>query len=177
MTLQKRHFQTTDIPLLQSWLPTLEDTVQWGGPHFDFPVSEQALRGLIALHAGEEPERECWMVTDAEGETAGHFQLGFEKRSRQAFLGRVILAPERRGRGLALPLTHLAVNQAFARAWVHRIELRVYEHNRSAIAAYRRAGFTLEGVRRECMPVGEAFWNSVVMGLLRREWEMRRKAD
>lgn len=169
MSLRKRIFQPADIPLLQSWLPTLEDTVQWGGPHFDFPVSEAALRELIDLHAGEEPVRECWMVTDAAREPVGHFQLGFEPRTRQAFLGRVIIGPPHRGRGLALPLTHLAAGQAFARPWVHRIELRVYEHNTPAIAAYRRAGFVLEGVRRECMPVGDAFWNSVVMGLLRHE--------
>ncbi len=101
----------------------------------------------------------------------GHFQLGFEPRTRQAFLGRVIIGPPHRGRGLALPLTELAAARAFARPWVHRIELRVYEHNAPAIAAYRRAGFVLEGVRRECMPVGGAFWNSAVMGLLRRDWQ------
>lgn len=169
MTLGMRRFGAEDIPLLKSWLPTLEDTVQWGGPFFDFPVPDEALREMISLHDGDQPGRECWMVTDGEDEPVGHFQLGFNPRSRQADLGRVVVAPAFRGQGLAHPLTRLAVDQAFARAWVHRIELKVYVHNSPAIAAYKRAGFVPEGVRRECMPVGEVFWNSAVMGLLRHE--------
>lgn len=168
-TLGKRRFEAEDVPLLKSWLPTLEDTVQWGGPFFDFPVPDAALLELIALHTGDEPARECWMVTDAEDRAVGHFQLAFNARSRQADLGRVVIAPAFRRRGLAHPLTELAVDQAFARPWVHRIELKVYVHNRPAIAAYERAGFVREGVRRECMHVGDGYWNSAVMGLLRPE--------
>ena len=169
MMLEKRPFQPADIPLIKEWLPTLESVVQWGGPFFDYPVTDEALLELIALHAGEEPMRECWMVIDDGDESVGHFQLAFEKRIRGATLGRVLLAPDRRARGLARPLVDLAVAQAFARDWVHRIELRVYDFNTPAIAAYRRAGFVLEGVRRECMPMGDRFWNSAVMGLLRHE--------
>lgn len=161
-----------------SWLPDQAAVTQWGGPFFDHPVTAAVLRALIAEHEGDRPTRECWSVVDGEEGVAvpapfGHFQIAFDDRTGEGVLGRVIVAPDRRGCGLAASLLRLAIDRAFARRGLHRLELRVYDHNTSAIAAYRRAGFVWEGVRRQSVPVGTERWNTALMSILRHEHERR----
>ncbi len=113
-----------------------------------------------------------------DGALAGHFQLFRDERRRTVRLGRFGLAPLLRGRGLATPMAQIAARMAFiGDAEVHRMELHVYTGNLAAQAAYRRAGFTLEGVMREDLPVTVSgrteLWSTGVMSLLRPEWEAR----
>ncbi len=61
---------------------------------------------------------------------------------------------------LLAPSTHL-----------NRVQLQVYAYNRRGIRAYEKAGFRREGVlRQEHMHDGR-FWDTVVMAILREEWE------
>jgi RimJ/RimL family protein N-acetyltransferase len=73
-------------------------------------------------------------------------------------------------------MVRMAVDLAFRRdPALHRVELQVYAQNAPARAAYARAGFVLEGVLREDVPVCSAgrleFWSSALMAVLRAEWE------
>lgn len=47
----------------------------------------------------------------------------------------------------------------------------VYNFNRPALACYRRAGFSVEGVLRRVKKVGDQYWNLAIMSVLREEWE------
>lgn len=174
MTVRLHRFAEPDIPVLLSWLPDEAAVMQWGGPLFDYPVTTEALQALIEKHEGEYPPRECWSVVGADVAEAaapvGHFQIAYDDRTGEGVLGRVIVAPEQRGRGFAALLLNLATERAFSRPGLHRLELRVYDHNASAIAAYRRAGFVWEGVRRQSVPVGDERWNTALMSMLRGEF-------
>ena len=84
--------------------------------------------------------------------------------------------PRLRGRGLGTALARLACAIAFAAdPLLHRVELQVYEHNAAARAAYASAGFTIEGILRDDVPVRAAgeivAWSTVLMAVLRPEWE------
>ena len=80
------------------------------------------------------------------------------------------MAPAARGSGLARPLETRVVEEAFRPPQIFRVELNVYAWNRPEIGSYDGIGFVREGLRRASVRVGDARWDTVIMGLLRHEW-------
>lgn len=117
----------------------------------------------------------CWMAACAD-RLVGHAQLRFDWCNGNAALWRIGIAPGCRGRGFAVPMLRLVLEEAFARPGMERAELNVYSWNTPAIRTYERLGFAAEGVRRSATRVGTERWDTAVMGLLRAEWEAGRAA-
>jgi RimJ/RimL family protein N-acetyltransferase len=161
-----RPFEPAEWPVVASWVLDEAGAVAWGGPWVTWPVDQAQFERMMT-----DPVRTLWTPT-LGGVLAGHFQLAADERRRTARLGRVAIAPELRGRGLGTALARAACDIAFRRDPVlHRVELQVYEHNAPARAAYRRAGFSVEGILREDVPVASAVWSTILMAVLRPEWE------
>jgi RimJ/RimL family protein N-acetyltransferase len=82
--------------------------------------------------------------------------------SRSARLGLTIEDVDRWGHGFGTDATRVACRFAFEQMNIHRIELDVYETNVAAIRLYEKAGFVLEGRRREAH-----FWAGRYVDILR----------
>jgi len=171
MSLTLRKFQARDIAELFSWFETERDVLQWAGANMSWPLNRGEMKALIRQHRGDKPAREVWAVCESDV-MIGHFQLGLNRRLRTAGLGRIAIDPLRRGNGLAHDLMALILARAFSHGWVHRVDLMVYDRNAAAIAAYNRAGFILEGTRRETTPIGDEVWDTHMMSILRPEYEV-----
>lgn len=169
MLLSIRKLGLQDAGTLASWITDERELIIWGGPYFDFPLTVSAVKELITDHEGQKPARECWAVTSAEAEFVGSFQLTYNYRSGQSGLGRVVIKPQYRGRGLAGEILVLAERKAFSRPEVNRLELRVFTFNEAAIAAYKRAGFVDEGIARQSARYGTEYWDTMIMSKLRSE--------
>lgn len=176
MTLSLRKFEKRDIRTLFAWFETEREVLQWAGAALSWPLQRSEFIDLIRQHRGPQPQREVWAVMRGE-QMVGHFQIGLNRRLRTAGLGRIALAPSVRGERLSAPLMQLIVEQAFSHPWVHRTDLLVYAHNSAAIRAYERAGFELEGTRRESTPIGDEIWDTHIMSLLRREFDKRTERE
>lgn len=172
MTLTLAKFQTKQIAELFSWFQSEEDVLLWAGANMSWPLERKDMVSLIREHKGQAPRREVWAVFQ-NNEMVGHFQIRLNRRLRTAGLGRIALAPKKRGQGLSNEVVHMALVKAFSHAWVHRAELMVYDHNHPAIAAYRANGFSLEGTRRETTPIQNKLWNTNMMSILRYEFDKR----
>ena len=170
MSLSLRPFTKREIPALKAWFHNQEEVLLWAGAGLQYPIRDSDLKDLIKAHRGAAPVHEIWTIIDAESATIGHLQIWYSQRLRQATIGRLAIAPKHRGQGLALPLVKSAIDKAFSRPEINRIELRVYDHNTAAIAAYNRAGFVLEGTRRQSTPIGDMFWSTNIMSILRDEY-------
>jgi ribosomal protein S18 acetylase RimI-like enzyme len=110
-------------------------------PPVDVEERAERLRGL--LDAGEPAA--MW-VLDEGGETVGYLALQ-ESVPGVLSLAMVIL-PAQRGRGGGRALLDAALEHARA-AGAHKISLEVWVDNARAIALYARAGFEVEGLRRD----------------------------
>jgi RimJ/RimL family protein N-acetyltransferase len=170
MSLRLRKFEKGDTTQLKSWFTTEEEVLLWAGASMRYPLESIDLRMLMKDHRGPQPLRELWAVCDALGSTIGHIQINYSERLEQATLGRIALDPAVRGQKLGLPLVELAVEKAFRRPWINRVELNVYDHNAPAIRIYKKAGFTLEGTRRKSTPISGTYWNTHIMSILREEY-------
>ena len=158
------HFAT-----LPGWFGSEADIVQWGGPLLHFPLSDDQMAAMLAEGRSDPPTRLCWMAQDGD-QLVGHAQIALDWRNGNATLGRVAIAPDMRGQGLAVPMLHLMLARAFAFDAIERLELHVYAWNHPAIRSYERLGFTTEGVRLSSVRVGTARWDTAIMRMLRSEW-------
>jgi RimJ/RimL family protein N-acetyltransferase len=156
------------FPTLAGWFSSEREVVQWGGRDVRFPLEKQQLQAMADESLTEPPARLCWMAR-RERELVGHAQLALDCRHGNALIGRVAVAPQHRGQGLAVAMLELVLAEAFSIETIERVELNVFTWNAPAIATYKRLGFQTEGIRRSCTRVGEERWDSAMMGLLRTE--------
>ena len=164
-------FSHRHLDELRRWFPDHRSAVLWAGSAIDFPLVPEALLAADDAHRVPRPERRAWTAFDDADEIVGHAQVRFDWRDGTGTLMRVGVAPERRGEGIAAPMLRPVIDDAFGLAGLERLELNVYDFNAAAIGLYGRLGFVREGVRRASARVGGERWNTVIMGLLRNEWE------
>lgn len=109
------------------------------------------------------------VVELSDATLAGHATLyGGALPQRCATLA-IILGPHAVGRGLGPDAVGTLVDYGFDELGLHRIELRTAAFNTRARAAYRRAGFVEEGVRRDAFFHAGAFHDEVLMSVLSHE--------
>ncbi len=170
--IRLRPFVISDCSRLIAWIGSYEMLVQWAGPkQFSFPLTHDQLRDYLAGSEGVNPLRKVWAVTDGPDQVVGHIELGaIDYDGRTASLCRVLVSQSFRGRGFCLPMVREALRIGFEELALRRIDLRVYAFNAAAISCYRRAGFLQEGLLRKATRVGDEYWDTVVMGILREEW-------
>ena len=63
---------------------------------------------------------------------------------------------------------------AFGEANLHRVELEVFAFNPRAIRTYEKAGFELEGVRKQALFREGAWHDEHIMATLRDEWTVKK---
>jgi RimJ/RimL family protein N-acetyltransferase len=90
---------------------------------------------------------------------------------RSAAFGLVIGVRECWRRGYGTEATGLVTDYAFSRLNLHRVELEVAAENPGARRVYERVGYKVEGTRREAFYVNGRYIDSVLMSILRPEWE------
>jgi len=93
---------------------------------------------------------------------------------RSAVFGLVIGVRECWRRGYGTEATRLVTDYAFSRLNLHRVGLEVAADNPNARRVYERAGYRVEGTRREAFYVNGRYLDSVLMSILRPEWEAAR---
>ncbi|MGJ8521560.1 Acetyltransferase [Carnimonas sp. R-84981] len=174
-TLTLVPFSEAHFALLIRWLADRHSVAQWGGPSEPFPLTEHELRHHLDDSLGARPGRRCWMAHHSALGIVGHVQIACDWLNRVGRVGKVVIAPEARGAGLAGDMLTLALDNAFARDDMQRVELNVYPFNTAAIRTYQRLGFVHEGTRRSSAQVGSERWDTMIMGILREEWLARRK--
>ena len=100
--------------------------------------------------------------------------LGFElrnRRSRIAFLQRLAVHPDFRGRRIGDIAARLMQRHLIFDLGYHRLELEVYGFNERAIAHAERSGFVREGVKRRAYRRDGEWIDGVLFGLVREDLE------
>lgn len=138
------------------------------------PLSRAEFDARQARIADEEdPSTAVRFVVEADGVAVGTVSLfDFDELAHHGEVG-VALLPEARGRGVGSAAIEQVVEFAFVRRNLRRLHLQAIASNTAALRAYERAGFVVEGHRREHAWVRGAYQDIVVMGILRSDWWAR----
>ena len=74
-----------------------------------------------------------------------------------------------RGKGLGSEAARLIVDFAFKDLKLHRVFLRVFKHNVTAVASYKKVGFEVEGIARDMVYLDGKYHDMIFMSMI--NWE------
>ncbi len=130
-----RSAQTADYATIAGWIPDASACTRWAGPRLAFPFDAAALPALLAVDGGA-----SYCLCDADGAPLG-FGQHWVLQAHAVHLGRLIVAPSARGRGLGRQLCRQMMGAALAARAASAVTLRVYRDNAPARALYASLGF------------------------------------
>ena len=92
-------------------------------------------------------------------------------KNRVGNAGIAIGEKEYLNKGFGTEAMELLVEYGFTTLNLNRIQLEVYKFNVRALNSYKKVGFKEEGARRKAIYVNGEYHDSVIMGILKDEWE------
>jgi RimJ/RimL family protein N-acetyltransferase len=134
------------------------------GTHAEF--TEEQARRWYATRREQDDRLDLAIVERATGEYAGEAVLNDFDRDNRSIGFRIGLRASFQGRGLGSEATRLIVDYAFDVLGLHRIGLEVYAFNPRARHVYERAGFVVEGTRRDALLWDGEWVDAIEMAIL-----------
>ncbi|MBQ7867227.1 MAG: GNAT family N-acetyltransferase [Clostridia bacterium] len=168
-----REYRSEDIHAIRSWVNDAQ-TTRYLSTRFWPPQTEVDSQEFLSRMLQSSHNAYNFVIADLEGNYIGQLDLfRLDWRLRLGELGMVIARREDRGQGIGQEALGLLQRFAFRTLGLERLELEVHMDNAAALACYRRAGFTLEGVKRHAFFTDGHFCDIGMMSILRDEYEAR----
>jgi len=135
MTASLRAPLLSDYATISTWINDAQACARWAGPLLRFPFTAEELATQIVV-----PQGRSHCLGDG---CAGPLAFGqyWQRVPGCAHLGRIIVAPSTRGRGLGKVLCSQLIEDAIERVGAGRFTLRVYRDNAPAMRLYTSLGF------------------------------------
>jgi RimJ/RimL family protein N-acetyltransferase len=142
------------------------------------PMSLLAEEEFIANRSRDEHGIGVMIVARESDRPVGATGLhAIDARHRTARFGILIGEKDCWGRGYGTEATRLMVDLAFATLNLNRVALEVVASHDRACRCYERVGFRREGLLRQGYFGEGRYWDLIVMGLLREEWQQVQGED
>jgi len=121
---------------MMGWFPDVAACRAWGGPEFRFPFTEATF-----LEDCRWESLASWALVKDDGALLGFGQ--FYLRAGRCHLGRLVISPAHRGRGLGHRLVGGLAELGCRRLGLTECSLFVVPENRVAVELYEKLGFRL----------------------------------
>jgi RimJ/RimL family protein N-acetyltransferase len=162
-------FGVQDFDRLMSWLPAEADLVDWCAAFFRYPLTHAQLERY--LQSSERPNvREIFTARSDDAEAVGHIEISQIWPHLSSRLSRILVAPGKRHRGIALSMVAQAVSRTFDVHGVDRVDLGVSSNNIAAIGCYKKVGFAQVGLWPSAIIAGSHNIDVVWMTMTRDRW-------
>lgn len=185
-----RHWRADDLAPYREWLRPHQEWHQWDGPYFPVISDDDADAHVARL--GEIVTTEqgvAWAKTDdeiderlpvaraviaeAESDTlVGTVSWHWESRETDwARMGISVFDPGLRGAGRGTEALRLWTTYLFNATDWRRLDYSTWSGNHAMVRVGEKLGFTVEGRFRQARVVRGEVFDSVVLGVLREEWQ------
>ncbi len=172
-------FGSNDFQKLIEWITDEEFLFQWAGSQFIYPLSEEQLNNYIdGTNDKENSDTLIYKaILEDTGEYIGHISLGgIDRNNKSGRIGKVLVGSSpARGRGIGQEIVRAILKIGFGELKLHRISLRVFDFNQTAIRCYEKVGFSKEGFLREARKYKDTYWNLIQMSILEQDWRRNKK--
>jgi RimJ/RimL family protein N-acetyltransferase len=116
----------------------------------------------------------AWVI-EHQGRAIGEILIdNFVEADHRAGLIVGILDVSCLGKGLGTEAIRAVAEFSFDVLSLHKLSMRVLSFNTRAIRAYERVGFVREGLERESALIAGIWYDDVIVGLLRRDFDALR---
>ncbi|MHC1784760.1 MAG: GNAT family N-acetyltransferase [Anaerolineaceae bacterium] len=179
MEIKLEPFGLEDIPRLIEWVSTAEFLMQWSGPYFTHPLDQRQLENYLNSVQKNPLNRAIFRVRELDqGQIIGHIELNnIDWRNMAASVSKVLIGPDDfRGLGIGQKMMAELLNYAFGNLKLHRVDLKVFDDNHSAIQCYQQNGFVIEGHLRDFRKFGDTYKSSFLMSILETDWYRQKEA-
>jgi RimJ/RimL family protein N-acetyltransferase len=175
--LAMRETRDADVDIEYAMRTDLVVMRYWSSP----PIREMGeARDAVERAKGYFASREGirWIVTlQGDDRMMGSVGLfGFHEQNRLAEIG-YALAREHWGKGYMNEALTAAIDYGFGPFGLRRIEADTHPGNAASVKTLERLGFTREGLLRERWQVADEISDSLVWGLLARDWHARQASE
>jgi RimJ/RimL family protein N-acetyltransferase len=174
--IRLRPLELADAERMQGWINDPEIRRYIGGIDYQYslPAEEDYIRGMQqndwehGLHFAIETTD-----TGEPGHIGSVDLRNLHAEARSGEIGIMIGAREYWDRGYGTDVVRTICRFGFEDLDLHRIELTVAAYNPRAQRVYENVGFVVEGRMREHRYIAGRYHDTLVMGLLRRDFEAR----
>ena len=165
-----RWLTEADVPSLFAVFSDPEVMRYWSSEPMADACEAEALLDDIRAHFAAKTLFQWGVALGGDDRVIGTCTLlHLDGRNRRGEIG-YALAREQWGKGLMREALTALLDYAFTALALHRIEADVDPENAASLGLLERLGFTREGMLRERWLVGGRAHDSVMLGLLGREW-------
>ena len=119
---------------MMSWFSNEDELSEWSGPNFRYPFDLKSFTEDLKLNSIN-----SFALVSNQSEFLAFGQ--YYRRLEKCHLGRLVVNPNYRGKGVALELMKQLCGLGRKDLKVEEYSLFVLDHNKSAIAAYEKFGF------------------------------------
>ena len=105
----------------------------------------------------------------------GFYRNQDEREQHKGAIIQMYVRPSFQGQKIGYALLKATLERGFHLPEVERINLGVYAHNIAAIQIYKKVGFEVYGIEKNCLKIKEGYIDLLLMSLLRMEngeWRM-----
>jgi RimJ/RimL family protein N-acetyltransferase len=165
-TIKLVKFEQEDFERFKSWINNADELLQFAGPIFSFPVSNEQLVKYI-----NDKRRIAYKAVLAHSnEAIGHCELNFENQLPR--LSRILIADkEQRNKGYGKLVVKEMLNSLFTELGYDSADLNVFDWNAGAIKCYERIGFAFNnGLEVEYVHKGK-IWKTRNMVISKTRWQ------
>lgn len=169
-----REYRKTDLEYIREWVndPEVVDNLS---DAFVYPHSLTQTENWLTAKIEGKGDKGFVIAYKGSEDYIGQIDLvKIDWRNRVAEMGIVIGAAKNRGRGFGSEAIRLLQQFAFETLNLNKIELTVHDYNKWAKRCYQKCGFSEEGRLREHFYRQGKYTDTLLMGILRREYEERK---
>ena len=160
-------FTEIDFERLINWIETEEILVQFSGPIFKFPLTKEQLND----YSNSEKIIPFKIVNIENNEIIGHSEI-YRTENNEVKLCRILIGDEnQRGNGIGKKIVNELLKYSYKELNAEKIELNVYDWNKSAIVCYEKTGFEINQNKFSEIDVKGNKWISLNMVLNKSKWE------
>lgn len=187
--IRLRAFERQDLDVYRNWMQPHQEWHQWDGPYYPRPTSEQIDAAINRISAeldarasGQEevgvlssvalPPNKLVIASTHDNAMVGTVGWYWEsEETKWARMGITVFDPAVRGKGVGTEALKLWTSFLFASTEWARLDYATWSGNHAMMALGRKLNFVEEARFRQARIVRGEYFDSVVYGVLRSEWE------
>ena len=176
-----RAFERDDMRLLHEWQND-EELMRLARSFPDHTISLEAViaRYDKAVKGESFADRDYIIQEKSSGKPIGWGGISIQQWTRRATAGEIGLAIAEkayRAKGLGTEVVGLLLREAFEQLNLHRVGWWTYAENEGSLALARKMGFREEGRVRDSVFFDNRYHDSIVLGLLKDDYERSKKPE
>lgn len=163
-----RAIEEQDLELLRDMLndPRMESAVVG----WSFPVSSFNQQKWFEANANDGKNQRYIVETEMDGAIGLATLYGIDWKNRNATHGIKLASKERRSKGIGTDTVMAIMRYAFDELGLHRLDGSWFDENVASRNLYLKCGWSVEGIKRECVYKGGVFKDLSIVGILASDY-------